>query len=224
MARIRTIKPDFWTDEKIVELSPLARLLFIGLWNFADDEGRMPYSPTKIKLQILPADSAQILELLGEIRGKSLIEVYVVDGKEYLQVVSFTEHQKIDKRTPSKYPANTKTPPNSPELPGIPTTEVEGKGKEVTTSSVPDESEAFKAFWQIWPKSQRKVAKGECWKLWRKNKFDSVAEQILSNVEAMKKTEQWRTGFDPMPEVYLRNRRWEGAELPPVKTQSGAAW
>ena len=40
MARIRTVKPDIWTDEKFVELSPLARLLFIGLWNFADDEGR----------------------------------------------------------------------------------------------------------------------------------------------------------------------------------------
>ncbi len=99
----------------------------------------------------------------------------------------------------------------------------EKRREELTTSSVPDESEAFKAFWQIWPKSQRKVAKGECWKLWRKNKFDSVAEQILSNVEAMKKTEQWRTGFDPMPEVYLRNRRWEGAELPPVQSQ-GAQW
>ena len=30
MARIRTIKPDFWTDEKVVELSAFARLLFIG--------------------------------------------------------------------------------------------------------------------------------------------------------------------------------------------------
>lgn len=30
MARIRTIKPDFWTDEKLVKLSMEARLFFIG--------------------------------------------------------------------------------------------------------------------------------------------------------------------------------------------------
>jgi hypothetical protein len=136
VARIRTIKPDFWTDEKIVELSPLARLLFIGLWNFSDDDGRMPYSTTRIKLQILPADAADISALLGEIRGKSLIDVYVVDAKEYLHICQFSKHQKIDKRTPSKHP----NPPISAEPPRTTPSfpdgregkgrEEEGKGKE----------------------------------------------------------------------------------------------
>lgn len=115
MARIRTIKPEFWTDEKIVELSPLARLLFIGLWNFADDEGRMEYRPLRFKLQILPADDADISALLGEIRGKSLIEVYGVDNKEFLQIVGFAKHQKVDKRSGSKLPP----PPISAESPRI---------------------------------------------------------------------------------------------------------
>lgn len=100
----------------MVEMSPLARLLFIGLWNFADDEGRMVYSPTRIKLQILPADSADISALLGEIRGKSLIQVYAVDGVEYLQIVNFAKHQKVDKRTPSKYPAQTAVSAESPRI------------------------------------------------------------------------------------------------------------
>lgn len=128
MARIRTIKPDFWTDEKVVELSAFSRLLFIGLWNFADDSGRMVYSPKKIKMQIFPADSVEIPELVGEIRRNSLVTVYVVDGIEYLQINGFEKHQKIDKRSPSKLPP----PPDSPripaELPGIPTTE--GNGRE----------------------------------------------------------------------------------------------
>ena len=33
------IDPKFWTDDKIMDLEPLARLLFIGIWNFADDNG-----------------------------------------------------------------------------------------------------------------------------------------------------------------------------------------
>jgi hypothetical protein len=121
MARIRSIKPDFWTDEKVVELSAFARLLFIGLWNFADDDGRMVYSPVKIKLQILPADTLNISELIGEIRGKSMVDIYAIDGIEYLQINNFASHQKIDKRTASKYPP----PAESPRIP--PT---EGKGRE----------------------------------------------------------------------------------------------
>lgn len=111
MARIRSVKPEFWTDEKVVAISPLARLLFIGLWNFVDDEGRASYSPTRFKMQILPADSANISELLGEIRREEMVTVYTVDGKEYLQVNGFSKHQKIDKRTRSKLPP----PSNSPE-------------------------------------------------------------------------------------------------------------
>ena len=119
MARIRSIKPDFWTDEKVVELSFPARLLFIGLWNFADDDGRMVYSPKKIKMQIFPADNLNISELFGEIRRESMFNIYLIDGIEYLQIVNFKNHQKIDKRTPSKIPECNQTmqpPPNSPEL------------------------------------------------------------------------------------------------------------
>lgn len=126
MARIRTIKPDFWTDEKVVELSAFARLLFIGLWNFADDEGRMVYSPKSIKMKIFPADSLDISELFGEIHRENMITIYVVDGVEYLQVNKFSEHQKIDKRSASKLPP----PEDSTEFPRIPPTEGKGKGRE----------------------------------------------------------------------------------------------
>ncbi|RJQ39527.1 MAG: hypothetical protein C4555_03200 [Dehalococcoidia bacterium] len=121
MARIRSIKPDFWTDEKIVELSPLARLLFIGMWNFVDDYGRAEYSPKRLKMQILPADTADISALIGEIQGKKLITVYQVDNKEYFAVSKFTKHQKFDKRAGSKIPP----PPNPAESRRIPSTEVE---------------------------------------------------------------------------------------------------
>jgi hypothetical protein len=39
MAKIRGIKPEFWTDDSLVELSVAARLFFIGLWTFSDDNG-----------------------------------------------------------------------------------------------------------------------------------------------------------------------------------------
>lgn len=126
MARIRTIKPDFWTDEKVVELSAFARLMFIGMWNFVDDYGRAPLSAKRLKMQILPEDDVDPVKLIEEIRKLGLIVVYEVDGKEFFHVRGFSEHQKVDKRTDSKHPA----PPISPELPRTPPNSTSGKGRE----------------------------------------------------------------------------------------------
>ena len=52
MARIRTIKPEFWEDEDVGRLSPMARLLFIGSWSLADDEGLLTWSASFLKAKI----------------------------------------------------------------------------------------------------------------------------------------------------------------------------
>jgi hypothetical protein len=106
MARIRSIKPEFWTSEQIMECSPMARLMFIGLWNFCDDAGRHPRSSRQIKAQIFPGDditAGEIDVLIGELSANGLIDEYSVDGKEYF-VVTGWHHQKIDKPQPAKYP------------------------------------------------------------------------------------------------------------------------
>lgn len=71
---------------------------------------------------------------------------------------------------------------------------------------------AFLDFWTAWPKNDRKGAKGKCWVLWRREKFEALAEQIITHVERMKTTDGWHRGFIPAPLVYLGERRWEGAE------------
>lgn len=114
MARIRYLKPDFWTDEKVVELSPLARLLFMGLWNFADREGRMVYSPAKIKMQIFPADSLDITELIGELSGKGLVTIYEASNANILSIPNFKKHQNIHPSEPqSRLPGNGAVTTNS---------------------------------------------------------------------------------------------------------------
>ena len=54
MARNRMIKPEFWEDEKVAKLSFEARLLFLGLLNFADDKGYIRNKPIIIKAKIFP--------------------------------------------------------------------------------------------------------------------------------------------------------------------------
>src|SRR4051812_48325400 len=57
MARIRSVKPEFWTDEKVAELSRDARLTFLGLISaLADDDGRMKGNPRVVRGMIYPFD------------------------------------------------------------------------------------------------------------------------------------------------------------------------
>jgi hypothetical protein len=112
MARYRTVKPEFWTSEQVMECSPITRLMFIGVWNFADDAGRMPLSVKAIKAQVFPSDdvtSETIRGMIDELSSNGLIKIYSIDGKEYLQVTGW-HHQKIDKPQKPKYPA---PPPES---------------------------------------------------------------------------------------------------------------
>jgi len=102
VARIRTIKPEFWTDEAIVQLPFSARLLFIGLWNFADDTGALELSPDRLKMQIFPSDSdIDVSDLIDLLAAVELLEYWANgDGRLLVVVANWLKHQKID--NPSK--------------------------------------------------------------------------------------------------------------------------
>lgn len=106
MARIRSIKPEFWTSEQILECSRNARLLFIGLWNFCDDAGRHPFSAKQAKAEVFPGDDLSVgvvQGMLDELSEKGLIARYTSDGKEFFEVTGW-KHQRIDKPQSPKYP------------------------------------------------------------------------------------------------------------------------
>lgn len=101
MARIRSIKPEFWTSSQIVNCSPIARLLFIGLWNFCDDAGIHSADPKRIKMEIFPGDAFTDADLSGwidELIRAGVLGRYRVGREWFLCVISW-HHQKIDKST-----------------------------------------------------------------------------------------------------------------------------
>lgn len=107
MARYRTIKPEFWSSEQVMECSPIARLMFIGMWNFADDAGRLSYSTKTIKAQIFPGDEVGLEAIRGmvdELSSNGLVSFYTIDDKEYLLITGW-HHQKIDKPQKPRHPA-----------------------------------------------------------------------------------------------------------------------
>lgn len=104
MARIRTIKPDFWTDETLTECSLSARLLFIGTWNFADDRGNLENSHKQLKMKIFPADNVDCKPLLQELITHGLLTEYSVSGNSYLNIKGFIKHQVINRPSKSNIP------------------------------------------------------------------------------------------------------------------------
>lgn len=144
MARIRSIKPDFFTSEDVVSLHPLARILFIATWCEADREGRMRWRPMTLKMRYLPADNCDIEELCGQLIRQKLIVLYEVTGVTYAYIPTFTTHQVINNReAASKLPPPPVAVPSSADgdacgtrdprvghAPGTPLPGREGKGKE----------------------------------------------------------------------------------------------
>jgi len=106
VARIRSIKPEFWVSDQIVECSTSARLLFIGLWNFSDDEGRHAASCKRLKGEVFPCDDftlEDIRGMVGELIDHGLLELLQTpEGVAYWQVTGWA-HQRIDRPTASKF-------------------------------------------------------------------------------------------------------------------------
>lgn len=92
MANAAEVQPGFWNDAKTVEVSGLARLLYIGLSAFADvNSGRMPHRAAVIRAQVFPnleddISVADVEQLLGELSGRGMI---YLDDDDELEVLGW---------------------------------------------------------------------------------------------------------------------------------------
>lgn len=113
MARIRTVKPEFFRHELLQDLEithqgKYPMLVFAGLWGHCDKAGRFEWKPRTLKLDILPFMAFDMAETLTILEQAKLIERYTVEGREYGLIPSFSEHQRIggkEAEGPEKYPA-----------------------------------------------------------------------------------------------------------------------
>lgn len=110
MARIRTIKPEFYRHEELYLLEkehkvPI-RIAFAGLWTISDREGRFKWKPNQIKLDILPYDTVDMEDILSILSNAGFIEKYEVLGKQYAYIPSWNNHQIPNRNEPpSEIPA-----------------------------------------------------------------------------------------------------------------------
>ena len=203
MARIRTIKPEFFTSEDITSLTPLSRLFYVSLWCESDRLGRLEWKPGTFKLRYFPADSCDILAMGKELSDAGLIVLYEADGKTYAEIPTFEEHQVINNReAPSHIPARVKVASARVKAEG----RKEGKGREGKEGIL---TGGFDDFWNAWPANERKQDKSKCQAKWIANKLDDIKAEIIADIEIKRHSQKWQGGYIEAPEVYLNNRRWE---------------
>ena len=94
MARIRSIKPDFWRDEKIADLSHGCMAFFIGIWNFCDDQGKCPLNPRQLSLWMPVFRSKDILTWVRQLSEVGLIQVSACS--QWILVTNW-KHQRINR-------------------------------------------------------------------------------------------------------------------------------
>ena len=107
MARKRMIDPNIWESQSFNRLSMMARMLFIGLFSNADDEGRGVAHPARIRSTIFPYDDMPIdtiISAMDECAAQVSVTFYEVDGDQFYQLENWLKWQRIDRPTPSIYP------------------------------------------------------------------------------------------------------------------------
>lgn len=112
MARIRTIKPEFFRHEGLQDLErdnpgSYVMLAFAGLWTLCDKAGRFEWKPRTIKLDVLPFLDFDMGTTLTLLERFSYVRRYEVDGKLYGVIPSFEEHQRIngkEAQEPARHP------------------------------------------------------------------------------------------------------------------------
>lgn len=123
MARIRSIKPTIWGDDRFCQLTRDARLLWLGIISNADDAGRFIATPVALSGTIFPLDDippATIKRWRAQLVDQGLIVLYKIGPREYGYLPKWTKHQRIDRPQASSLPA---PPPNGSPPPDRPTGE-----------------------------------------------------------------------------------------------------
>ncbi|NXY96410.1 hypothetical protein HYE82_18840 [Streptomyces sp. BR123] len=109
MARIRSIKPEFFTSLTIAELPLSARLTFIGLWTYVDDNGVGPADARLIRAAVWPLEEAPDIlqrtrEDLQRLHAARLIALYEDSGRPLVAVANWSEHQKVSHPRKNRFP------------------------------------------------------------------------------------------------------------------------
>lgn len=218
MARGRLISRSLGSSQKYHALlraggkiGEFCQVLFPLIVANTDDFGRLPGDAFTIKNAVLPTSPRleRVFDLaLDVITAVGLIERYEVEGKVYIQVNQFDEHQiNLTKRTKSRFPevqdGSLKFRSNL----------TESNLTEFNSSEPRLDRRAahtlFELFWAAYPK---KKARQDAKRAWDKRRPDHLLlDAMLIALKEQIDSEEWQKDggrFVPYPATWLNGARW----------------
>lgn len=225
MARIRSIKPSFFTNDELAPLDPIVRLLFVGLWTLADRDGRLEDRPLRIKAEIMPFDNVDVSQAISSLESVGMLTRYEVDGRKFIEINNFRKHQKPHpQEKPSDIPAcreitrcdrETTIPGREINMPSkvvslypcIPVSLLDGH----TEADAPrcDVRVSFGDFWKLFPRKTNRVQAEQAWA--ELSPSPELAAEILNRLsEKLSHPDYQAEGgrYVPNAAKWLRERRW----------------
>jgi hypothetical protein len=119
MARIRSIKPEFFANEDLARCSPMARLLAIAVLQLADGKGRFRWIGIQVQAHAFPFDEdVEIEALAAELEAIGYLRRYRVNGRTYADIPTFERHQRLQSKEIAQGSNLPAYPEQDEEIPG----------------------------------------------------------------------------------------------------------
>lgn len=242
--RIRTVKPEFWRSDDIAALPIEDRLLFVGLWSYVDDSGVGVDKIAHICADLFAPDlERNPTEVFGRVTGglqklaeRGMIIRYEAEGKPFLYVTNWSNHQRIDKPSKQRYPLPDKGEyakaqqfeegsGSTPEKVAPGTEEQGNRGTGDNNHCSPAaptserESDRFDEFWQAYPRKvgrQKAVAKFKA--ATRRADQQTIIDGTYRFAQDPNLPEQT---FIPHATTWLERNGWEDEPLP-ARSRTGS--
>lgn len=198
MARKRMIDPGIWQSEDFSKLSTLAKLVFIGLFSNADDEGRGRAKAAYIKSTLFPYDEGMrvidIDKTLSEIASNMSVTFYLHDENEYYSLDKWDKWQKVDKPTPSNLPAFDETCKPIRGTVGEPSPKVRGgfPPNRIEKNRINCANELFERLWSSYPSKKGKGKVSNADKLALLEIGEEEMNRAVKRYKDGLKADQWR--------------------------------
>ena len=236
MARIRSIKPEFWRSPSTAKASPRARLLYIAMWNWCDDFGVGEWTPRELLGFAFPNDedvtSTELQCLCTEVATCFGTQFYLINGRRFYCIPSWDDHQKNERRAQGKYPrpdapdatvdaevhGNAEKRGSSVQTHGDTGTGTGEQGNRGTGNREqgnplaaveirPDMNALFESAYSHWPKKvERKVALERFKSATKRIPIDDLVQSIVTFGDAYAATTEKQ--FVPALGVWLNGDRW----------------
>jgi len=206
-------------SDKVAALkNDTVRMIYTWLIPYLDVDGRMEANVDLLKADIAPLlkhiTPAVLKNILNELHSIGLIILYSINGKQYLQLTQFDEHQKHlrkDREAPSRIPGPAPESLRTCSGPAPESLQPNISLREVKLNI----RASFEKFWTEYP---RKKSKGQAEKAFSKiNPDEQLLATMIAKIEMARKSEAWikeNGKYIPYPATWLNAKGWEDVDAP----------